>query len=231
MRTIAEKVKQLRLAKGLHQYEVADKMNMSRPTYMLVESGKKQLTIPQLQILVSILGSSLEEVLFDAAQANTNDVGLGKYKQIILNCLQWGGDAVDGKITKTKLAKLAYLADFTWFYNQHHSMSGLSYRRIQQGPVPDQYFRVIDELFGAGAINIQASGTALMIKANDTNAPTSLLSDNEVELIKKISQKWQKANTQEVVDFTHNQAPWISCKQGELVPYELILQENADNLY
>lgn len=231
MVTIAEKVKQLRLVKGLHQYEVADKMHMSRPTYMLVESGKKQLTVPQLQSLASILGSSLEEILFETAQTNTKDVGLNKYKQIILNCLQWGGDSGDGKITKTKLAKLAYLVDFTWFYHNRISMSGLAYRRIQQGPVPDQYFRAIDELFGAGAINIQPSGTALMIKSVDSNAPKNLLSEDELTLIKAVAEKWQNANTQEVVDFTHGQKPWLSCKQGELVPYELILEERANNLY
>ncbi len=40
MQTIAEKVKQLRFTKGFHQYEIADKMKMSRPTYMLVARKK-----------------------------------------------------------------------------------------------------------------------------------------------------------------------------------------------
>ena len=109
-------------------------------------------------------------------------------------------------------------------------MSGLSYRRIQQGPVPDQYFRVVDELYESGAITIENKGTSFMIKANE-NAPTNQLSKQEVELIKKVSQVWKHKNTQDIVDFTHEQLPWKICRQGELIPYELITQEEPNHVY
>lgn len=230
MNTITEKIKELRLSKKLSQNDVADKMQMSRPTYVLVENGKKQLTLTQLKQLASILGSSLEELLYDTLQVSSNDFGIEKYKQIILNCLQFGSDTTDGKITKTKLAKLVYLVDFAWFYENLKPMSGLAYRRIQQGPVPDQYFRVIDELYESGAITIENKGTSFMIKANE-NAPINQLSKQEIELIKKISQTWKDKNTQDIVDFTHEQLPWKICRQGELIPYELITQEEPNHVY
>jgi transcriptional regulator with XRE-family HTH domain len=230
MNTIAEKIKELRLNKKLSQNDVADKMRMSRPTYVLVENGKKQLTMMELKQLASILGSSLEELLYDTLQVSSKDFGIERYKQIVLNCLQFGSDSMDGKITKTKLAKLAYLADFAWFYENLKPMSGLAYRRIQQGPVPDQYFRVIDELYESGAITIENKGTSFMIKANE-NAPKNQLSEQEIELIKKVSQAWKDKNTQDIVDFTHEQLPWKICRQGELIPYELITQEEPSHVY
>jgi transcriptional regulator with XRE-family HTH domain len=231
METIGQRVRAMRLAKDISLFEVAHRMGMSRPTYTAVETGIRQLTIPELQVLAGILGSTIEDILLLSSNIGMKDSTLGKYKQIILNCIQYGGDTKDGKLTKTKLAKLVYLSDFAWFYDHRNSMSGLTYRRIQQGPVPDEYFRAVDELFGAGSITITPSGTALMINATDDRAPTNKLSPDEIELIRKVSSSWKDKNTQEVVDFTHNQKPWLSCKQGELVPYELILEESRSNLY
>jgi transcriptional regulator with XRE-family HTH domain len=228
MMTIAEKIKQRRLKIGLSQDDVADKLGISRPTYIAVESGKKQLTVAQLRQLASIISSSLEELIFDTMQISTGDFGIEKYKQIILNCLQYGSDS-DGKITKTKLAKLAYLVDFKWFYDNLQPLSGLAYRRIPHGPVPDQYFRVIDELYESGAITIENKGTAFMIKANE-NAPTSQLKEKEINIIKDVSERWKDRNTQEIEDFTHEQLPWKICRAGELIPYELITQEDPENV-
>lgn len=229
MNTIAEKIKQCRLGMGLSQDEVADKLGVSRPTYISVESGKKQLTVTELRQLASIVGSSLEEFLFDTMQISTSDFGIEKYKQIILNCLQYGSGS-DGKITKTKLAKLAYLVDFKWFYDNLKPLSGLAYRRIAHGPVPDQYFRVIDELYESGAITIENKGMAFMIKSNE-NAPTNQLDDKEIKVIKDVSIKWKDKNTQDIEDFTHNQLPWKICRPGELIPYELITQEDRENVF
>lgn len=232
MNTFAEKIKGLRQDRKLNQIDVADRLGISRPTYIDVEKGEKELTLGQVKRLASFLGTSFEELILDTAQIASNDYNLDKYKQIILNCLEHGGDSSDNRLTKTKLAKLAYLADFAWFYDHLKPMSGLAYRRIQQGPVPDQYFRVIDELYDSGAITIEKKkdGTVWMIGAVE-KAPSNKLSKDETILIKKIAQKWQDKNVQEIVDFTHDQLPWKICRQGEFIPYELITQEEPERVY
>ena len=230
MNTFAEKIRILRQDRKLNQAEVANKLEISRASYIEVEKGEKELTLEELKKLAGIFQISLEELIFDAAQISSGDYNLEKYKQIILNCLQYGGHNDDGKITKTKLAKLAYLVDFAWFYNYLQPMSGLSYRRIQQGPVPDQYFRVIDELFENGSITIENKGTAFMIEAND-EAPTDQLSKKEIKLIERVSRKWRDKSTTDIVNFTHEQLPWRICRQGEFIPYELITQEEPEHVY
>ena len=60
---------------------------------------------------------------------------------MILFCLRLDlTDKNDGKVPKTKLAKLLYLADFAWYYDHLKSMSGMQYRKITFGPVPDTFF-------------------------------------------------------------------------------------------
>jgi len=231
METVGQRVRALRIANNLSQFGVAEALNMSRPTYMAVEAGTRQLNVNELVILANVFDTSVEDILNVTKKTATKQSDIEIYKDMILNCLEFGSNSDDKRLTKTKLAKLVYLADFTWFYRKHTSMSGMSYRRIDYGPVPDEYFRVIDELFGGNSIQITPSGTALMINLNESQAPKNRLSVEQIDLIKEIATIWKDKNTREIVDFTHSQKPWSSCRPGELVPYELILKESEDHLY
>ncbi|OGG07143.1 hypothetical protein A2872_04655 [Candidatus Gottesmanbacteria bacterium RIFCSPHIGHO2_01_FULL_42_12] len=230
MNSLAERIKERRLARGISQEVVASELGISRPSYIAIEQGSKELTLSQLEKLANVLRTSVSDLQYEVYNLAGDETKSKKYLQIILNCLKFGADK-DGKITKTKLAKLAYLADFAWFYTNLEPMSGLAYRRIQQGPVPDEYFRSIDELFESGVVTLETKGTALMVSATETSAPQSELTNSEIGLIKTIAKKWQGKPTADIVDFTHNQLPWKLCRPGEIIPYELITQEDPGNVY
>jgi len=112
-------------------------------------------------------------------------------------------------------------------------MSGMQYRRIKYGPVPDMYFRAIDELEEAGKIAIDRKGEMILISENQGSKSQSLekLSKEELALIDKISEKWKDKKTNEIVDFTHNQLPYKICQPDEIIPYELITQQDPDYVY
>jgi hypothetical protein len=140
----------------------------------------------------------------------------------------------DGKVPKTKLAKLLYLADFTWFYKHLESMSGMPYRKNHFGPVPDNYFRAVDELYEEGSIAIDCTkdGAFLIHLARPGERNNLLeLSLDEKNLIKDISAKWKGKRTQEIVKFTHDQLPYQICEDNEIIPYGLITQEDPDHVY
>jgi transcriptional regulator with XRE-family HTH domain len=236
MITTSEIFKALREESGLTQDEVAIAMGISRPTYIAIENGKKDLTLTEIKRLAAIFKVSPSDIVGDVMPELVSEENIEKYKQIILNALHYGSGS-DGKITKTKLAKLAYLADFAWYYMHQKPMSGMVYRRIQQGPVPDQYFRVIDEMYESGQLIIEAkkcnggSGTAMLISESESTPPVGKLKKEEISLIQKIADKWKDKNTTDIVNFTHEQLPWKICRPGELIPYELIGQEDLRNVY
>jgi hypothetical protein len=60
---------------------------------------------------------------------SNQEYDIEQYKAILTQCIKFGSDK-DGKITKTKLAKLAYLIDFGWFYENLELLTGLSYRKL-----------------------------------------------------------------------------------------------------
>ena len=221
-------IKTLRNKRGFSQFELAKKLGMSRPSYIAMEQGKRELSLSEAEKLSEIFGVSLKE-MESGISANYE-----KYKQIILAYIRNVGSKKDGRITKTKLAKLVYLADFAWFYNHLESMSGMQYRKIQYGPVPDSYFRAIDELFEDGQIEITPTEDGAMLISQTRNGAKIALSEinkDEEKLIKNISDKWKDKNTKEIVTFTHNQLPYLMAENEEFISYGLITQENPEDVY
>ena len=119
-------------------------------------------------------------------------------------------------------------------------MSGMKYRRLQYGPVPDQFFRIVDDMINEGDIilNIEpvkpghsSPAQKLALGPRLQNVPTQYLSIAEKDLIEKIVEKWKDANVDKIVEFTHQQLPWQICRPDEFIPYELITQEEPDNVF
>lgn len=222
-------IKELRLKKNLSQAEVAEKIGISRASYISFEkNGGAELSYDEAVKLTDLLGITMEEMKMGLKP------NYDKYKQMIMAFLR-NDLGVGGFVTKTKLAKLVYLADFAWFYNHLDSMSGMSYRKIKYGPVPDSYFRAIDEMYEEGLINIdnKSKEGAFLISLTRAGLRNDLndINKEERDLIKNISDKWRSAQTQDIVKFTHEQLPYEVCGDNEIIPYGLITQEDPDYVY
>jgi hypothetical protein len=116
-------------------------------------------------------------------------------------------------------------------------MSGMQYRKISYGPVPDTFFRALDELVEDGKVLVDTKSDGnkdvfLISEAtSNRNEKIQTLSSAEKLMMKKIGDKWKNKKTQEIVNFTHNQLPYFLCRDNELIPYELITQEDPDSVY
>ncbi len=219
-------IKALRTKRGLSQLVIAEKLGLSRQSYMAVERGSREMTLPEAEKLCELYGISIEEL------SNTTEPQYEKYKQMILAYLQTSLSE-DGKVPKTKLAKLLYLADFAWYYEHMESMSSMQYLHRTYGPVPDPYFRALDELEESGKVTIDHIGQAMLVSIGEgaVHQKLDLLEDNEIELINKIALKWKDKRTPEIVGFTHEQLPYKLCAPDEVIPYELITQEDPEHVY
>ncbi|MDR1271612.1 MAG: DUF4065 domain-containing protein [Clostridiales Family XIII bacterium] len=230
---LSNNIEKARQARGYTQAQAAHAIGVSRPTYIQIESGKKELTLSQAEALSSMLRIGIDDMLgaADGASIFSNVLkSTEKYKQMILNSLKYGAGK-DGKITKTKLAKLVYLADFIWYYLHSSPMSGMTYRKLPNGPVADVYFRALDELEESGAIVREPKGKAILFHLVEKEAPVSKLSGDELRLIEKTGKEWRGKSTDDIVSFTHEQLPWQICRYGEVIPYGLITQEEPERVY
>jgi len=219
----AKLIKEARLKKGFSQFDLALKLGISRTSYISIEQGKRELTIGEFKKLSDILGISFNEL--EGGESPNYE----KYKQMMLAFLR-----TEKNISKTKLAKLMYLADAGWFYYHLQSMSGMQYRKIQYGPVADSYFRILDELYENGQIEIeQTKDGAMLVSQTRAGAKNSLseIKKEESELIKNIGKKWKDKKTKEIVEFTHNQLPYLCANDNDVISIGLITQEDPHEYY
>ena len=228
--TMSNSIKELRIERWVSQQELADLLGITRQTFSKLENWKIDPTLWQAVKISEFFGVDVARFLpWDTQTTAQKDIDWEKYKQIIKNFIKYWSDD-DWKITKTKLAKLCYLLDFARYYYNLNSITWLEYRRIQQWPVPDAYFSAIEQLQEAESINVKQKGKAYMIE-NIEEPKHDKLSEDEMNLLEKIAKKWKENDTQEIVNFTHQQLPRMICNDKEIIPYDLITQEESDNVY
>lgn len=225
-------LKQIRKIYDLSQSELAEAIGVkSRGTVIAIENGERSLTAEELGRLADFLGLEISDLI------NFDIPNYDKYKEMLVETLRRYQAYAGHPAPKTFFAKLIYLADFAWFYDTLQPMSGMKYRRDQYGPVPDQFFKAVDELVDSSDIliayhNLTGRPTqALFLSEDATTRPVQFLSQQERDLIDKIAKKWSHANTEQIVDFTHRQLPWQITRPNEFIPYELITQEEPDNVF
>lgn len=61
----SKKLKNLRLKANLTQKEIAEKLNISQPSYQQWESGRRKPTLTTLEMFSDFFGVSIEELLSD----------------------------------------------------------------------------------------------------------------------------------------------------------------------
>lgn len=223
----------LRKSAGLSQEEMAQKLGMSRPTYILIEKGVRDLTVTELRKVAEVYDVPVEILLDEELSVGqkidcmASDAKSGRrFENLMLECIKFGSDE-DGKITKTKLAKLVYLCDFASYYNYLKPISGFEYRKLAQGPVAIEFFDMVD--FNE-SVCVEQKDKAFMVSLVE-HPDDSVFNKDELALIKAVCKKWKKASTNEIVDFTHKQMPWKVCKDREVIPYSLINNEAPENVY
>lgn len=223
-------IKERRESKKLTQDEVAKVLWITRQTYWKIEKWVTNLSLGQAIKLSELLEFDLNNLVINDVKTESSDnFDFEKYYQIIMNFIELWKDA-NWRMTKTKLAKLCYLLDFSWYYFNLKPITGLEYRKYQFGPVPDKYFTALTFLEEEGKIGLSNKSKAILIY-NIEVPSRDKLSEDELDLMKKIAEKWKNKQTSEIVDFTHKQLPWLVCNDMEKIPYDLITQEELENVY
>lgn len=203
--TLPLRARDARKSRGLTQEYVAQVLEISRPSYMKFEDGERDLSLSQADKLSKLLGIPLLE------SPEKTQAGISKLRSMMLAFIRLAGADGDGRITKTKLAKLLYFADAQMYLVRNgHSISGLTYRKLPQGPVAYEYLQLIDDMVDDHIIDIKFSGLAQMIGAIEPIDIDRLnLEGDELEVIRLIAAKWKDRRTDALVNYTHEQPTWL----------------------
>lgn len=128
---------------------------------------------------------------------------LQKLKAIMLMVLQECGE-----VFCTKMNKLLFYIDFLSYRQRGFAMTGLCYRAIDFGPVPDRWDRVyceFDEIHQEPRPIGEYEGNVLV---SDAIADNSLLSDGDQEIILIICNRFKSCTSREISAISHEEPAW-----------------------
>jgi len=246
-------IQQLRKKNNLTQEFLASKIGLSRPTYMQIEQGERDLTITEAQKLADIFGIPFDiflqgkegtkviiEVKGGKKQVKKEEPEIrisvpqekvDKFRQILLYILK----KVGGKpnIGMTVLYKLLYFIDFDYYEKYENQLMGLVYLKNNHGPTPRLFENLISDMAQKGDVEVvkskfyQYPQTKYLV--NPAIEPDlSILNGKEQEHIDWELQRLSDLTASQLTDLSHKDVPWISAENGKPLDYESVFYRTPE---
>lgn len=149
-------------------------------------------------------------------------VDKNKYKNAILYFIK---NMNEYELGTTKLAKLLYYLDFLSYRDKEKSVTKANYYKQKYGPLPQDFFELIEELKAEEAIDLQKKkledGRETDIYTAYKDADKSVFDEDELELMQKLIQKYKDWKTDVLVAKSHSELPWRKTERGDKLDINL----------
>jgi len=237
---LGQRVKELREKASLSQEELAKKLAISRSAVSQIENGERKLAADELLEVSKLFHVPLEsllatgnmpEVVFceekpeensqKAVRINVPQRNLKKFKQVLLYILNKVGSKPN--IGETVIYKLLYFIDFNYYEKYEEQLIGATYLKNHFGPTPTEFAKVKDQMIKEGEMEVVKSEyfSFPQTKYLPRQSPNlSLLKANELEVIDDVLAKLSDMSAKQISDYSHNDIPWATAKDGEKIEYE-----------
>jgi len=252
VRNLHKKIKELREENSFSQEYMAKTLKMSRPTYIQIETGKRDLTISEAKKLAGIFGMGLVNfltlketakpiVVFEKEKTGKISKGAGiriivpranikKFKETLLYVLEKIGARPN--IGETALYKLLYFIDFDFYEKFEEQLTGARYIKNHYGPTPVEFKKIIEEMEKKGEIERIKSKYFQYDQRKylpRRGSDLSRLSAQEVKHIDEVLARLSNKNAKELTEYSHSDVPWRVHKDGEIISYESVFYRDQDH--
>jgi len=150
-----------------------------------------------------------------------------KYKNAILF---FANRIKNGTLGKLKMMKLLYFLDFDFFEKYGQSVTGDEYLRFDNGPVPRNAKKLLEEMNGKEIkITHRQTGEGLHDQQHIEalkNFDLSVFEKEELIMIEEVADKWERFSGSEMKSATHGEAPWIATIPDGVIDYNLAYYRN-----
>ena len=237
----AKYIQELRKKRDLSQEFVASALLISRPTYMQIEQGNRELTISEAKKLAEVFDITFESFLegkelkhsvtFEKKPASKSDdlkirvtqKNLDKFKQVLLYVLS----EIGGKpnVGETVLHKLLYFIDFDYYEKYEENLMGATYIKNHHGPTSVELGSILKEMQEQGELEAVKSQyfKYLQKKYLPRKRPNlAILSAREIEHIDDVLARLSDKNAAEIENYSHGDIPWKSAQDGKPLSYESV---------
>lgn len=236
---IGQRIMELRKRRDLSQSELAQKIQMSRPSLAQIELGNRGLDVIELQKLSHVLRFSLDDFMaiefkypdqeHELDISNKNDIRIsvpnlqiGKFKNVLLYILE--RCAGKPNVGETVLYKLLYFSDFNYYELYEEQLTGACYRKLPYGPIPEKMDALINQLIEAGQIQrikTEYNDQTLIRYIPLVKADLTCLKASEKEVIDRVIEQMSDWSEQMIMSYAHLDMPWKASEVNEAINYEL----------
>ncbi len=236
---IAKKISNLRKESGMSQEELGKKVSLSRVAVSDIENDKRTVSALELSKISEVFQIHID--YFFNNEIPTESVRPFRQENIrfepakLKNTLLYLLERCGGKanIGETVIYKLLYYIDFNFFEQTGKSITGLTYVKLQYGPVPlaQQYLPLIKQMIEEGSLKIIAQNyygkqqkryVALM------NCDIEQFTPKELKAIEKVADgDLSSMSASQIENYVHQDAPWMIPKMKEVIPYEFVMERKA----
>lgn len=250
-KNLCRKIKSLREQNKFSQEYISDQLKISRPTYMQIEKGERELTVTEARKLASIFSLSLEYFLNEDApdqhevvlesditeKGNKDDIrivmpraNVKKFKEVLLYVLSKIG--AKPNIGETALYKLLYFIDFDFYEKFEAQLTGARYIKNHYGPTPVEFKKVIESMEQKGEVErVRSKYFQYEQKKYLPRREPDLknLSAQEIKHIDEVLARLSDKNANELTNYSHSDVPWKVHKQGEIISYESVFYRDPEH--
>jgi transcriptional regulator with XRE-family HTH domain len=244
---IGRKIKELREALDLSQQELANRLDISRPTVSQIENGERRISAEEIKKLAKIFNISADRLLdlekepavivsgskaaykskpqirIDIPQKN-----LDKFREVLLYILNKVGSKPN--IGETVIYKLLYFIDFDYYEIYECQLVGATYLKNNYGPTPIEFKTVVERMAKNKELTKVKSKyfTYPQTKYLPLRKPDlSTLKAVEIEVINSVLNKLSDMNAIQISEYSHNDVPWLTTEKGMAIEYESVFYRTA----
>jgi transcriptional regulator with XRE-family HTH domain len=225
---------QLRKEARISQEQIAQRLGISRPTYLAIEKGQRELKASEIKKLAQMFDLSVEDFLAQKTPSqNKGEIGSKaqsqKFKEVLLYILQKVGARPN--VGQTVLYKLLYFIDFDYYEKYDEKILGLTYQRNHHGPTPITFGKVVEEMKRDGDLEEVNSkffsfDQKKYLPRREADLNKVKLSARELEMIDEVLQKYGDKTAAWLSEYSHKDIPWASHKPGENINYQTVFYRN-----
>ncbi len=235
--------------RGLSQAFVAQRIGVSRASYIEIEKGKKELTLSQAKKIAEIFNISMDELITGKTSSeikvsledekekrkkqeirvNVPQKNLKKFKEVLLYILEKVGSKPN--VGMTVLYKLLYFIDFDYYEKFEEQLIGATYIRNHFGPTPVEFTKIIERMEKGGELETIKSKyfqheQTKYLPLRESNI--SELSAQEIKHIDEVLLRLSDKSATELSEYSHKDVPWIGTEEGKIINYESVFYRTPE---
>lgn len=245
-------LKKLRTNAGLSQAEVADKIGVSRATYLAWESSDREPRISEIRELARLFGISSGDLVEgrgpielnvsfekDMSQHKSEEVlefrisvpqkKVETFVEVLLYILEKVGARPN--VGETVVYKLLYFIDFDYYEKFEKQLIGATYIKNRFGPTPVEFKKIVEEMEERGELARVVSKYFMheQKKYLPRRAPNlSKITAEQLRHIDDVLNRLAGFNATELSARSHKDVPWITAEEGKPIDYEAVFYRTPE---